>query len=160
MEPDKLKRYISRAVASADSLFERLVFLGSLRNAYTGRYLHEGWVGLASADEIHSVMRDFHESLFDSVLRLSVIDLGKELRIHFRMLGEPERETALLWLQTEPFRDLVPQACGSLLRQIFLSQVRTALAVLCCAPEWQELAGPVALQPQQLGQSPQLRWLN
>ena len=160
MEAEPVKRYIARAIEAADSLFERLVFLGSLRSAYTGRYLHEGWAQVASAEEVHSVMKEFHESLFLSVLRLPVIELSKELRAHFRRLGEPEQDTCLLWLETEPFRDLVPRRCSPVLRAVFISQIRAALEVLRSAPDWAELAGPIALPHPLPDRSPLLRWLN
>jgi hypothetical protein len=155
-----LKRYIAQAVRSADTVFESLVFLGSLRDAYTGRYLHEGMGGVASAEEIHDVLREFHRRNFESALRLPIVDLSKELRFHFRKLEQPERETSLLWLEAEPFRDLIPQQCSSVLRELFILQVRTALEVLCRDPDWPELKEPIALPHPQPGQLYLLQWLN
>jgi hypothetical protein len=156
----QIKRYVAQAVDSATSLFERLVFLGSLRDAYTGRYLREGWDRVVSADEIHSVLRDCHQAMFLSVLRLPLVELSKQLRYHFQTLCQPERQTAFLWLEVEPFRDLIPQGCSSLFRELFISQIRTALEVLCDAPDWEQLAGPVASPGSHLDASPLLRWLN
>ncbi|HXW55810.1 MAG TPA: hypothetical protein VEJ67_08690 [Candidatus Cybelea sp.] len=156
----QIKCYIAQAVDSATSLFEQLVFLGSLRDSYTGQYLREGWGRVASADEIHSVLRDFHRAMFLSVLRLPLLELSKQLRYHFQALGQPERQTAFFWLEVEPFRDLIPQGCSALFRELFISQIRTALEVLCDAPDWVELAGPVTSPDPQLGPSPLLRWLN
>jgi hypothetical protein len=157
---DALKRYILQAVRSADTVFESLVFLGSLRDAYTGRYLHEGWGGTASAEEIHHALREFHVWNFGSVLRLPIVDLSKQLRFHFRKLEQPERETSLLWLEAEPFRDLIPQACAPVLRELFISQVKTALEVLCRDPDWVELKEPISLPHPQPDQLPLLQWLN
>lgn len=156
-----LKRYIAQAVHSADTPFAALVFLGSLRDAYSGRYLHEGWGQMASAEEIHSMLRETHQSLFNLVVRLSLIDLSKQLRIHFRSLDQAERQTSVWWLEVEPFRDLIPQGCSVVLRELFVSKVKTALEVLCHAPGWPELAVAPAASPQpQLDQSPLLQWLN
>ncbi len=156
-----LKHHIAQAVHSADTPFAAVVFLGSLRDAYSGRYLHEGWGQMASAEEIHSVLREAHQSLFNSVLRLSLIDLSRQLRIHFQSLNQPERETSVLWLEVEPFRDLIPQGCSVVFRELFISKVKTALEVLCHAPGWSELAVAPAASPQpQLDRSPLLHWLN
>ncbi len=156
-----LKRYIAQAVHSADTPFAALVFLGSLRDAYSGRYVHEGWGQMASAEEIHAVLREAHQSLFNSVLRLSLTDLSRQLRIHFQALNQPERETSVWWLEIEPFRDLIPQGCSVVLRKLFVSKVKTALKVLCHAPGWPELAVAQAASPQpQLDRSPLLQWLN
>ncbi len=157
---DSLKRCIAQAVCSADTVLERLVFLGSLRDAYTGRYLHEGWGCVASAEEIHQVLRAVHLSLFESVLCLSVTDLSKHLRIHFKSLSQPEQETSVLWLEVEPFRDLIPVGCSRVLRELFVSQVKTALEVLCRDPDWSELKGPPAWPQLQPDQSPLPQWLN
>jgi len=156
-----LKRYIAQAVHSADTPFAALVFLGSLRDAYSGRYLHEGWGQMASAEEIHSMLRETHQSLFNLVIGLSLINLSNQLRIHFQSLDQPERQTSVWWLEVEPFRDLIPQGCSVVLRELFVSKVKTALEVLCRAPGWSELAVAQAASPQpQLDQSPLLQWLN
>jgi hypothetical protein len=155
-----LKRYIAQAVRSADTVFESLVFLGSLRDAYTGRYLHEGLSGTASAEEIHRTLREFHRSNFEAVLSLPLIDLSKQLRFHFRKVEEPERETSLLWLEAEPFRDLIPQACSPVLRDLFVSKVKTALEVLCRDPDWPELKESIASPHSQPGQLLLLPWIN
>lgn len=155
-----LKRHIARALNSAGGHFARLVFVGSLRDAYTGHYLHEGWGQVALADEIHQVLRGVHQELFVSVLSLPLLDLAKELRLHFGSLNQPERETAALWLETQPFRDLIPQGCSISSRELFVSQITTALEVLRRSPDWPELSGPVASPPPLPDQSPLLQWLN
>ena len=153
-----LKRYIAQAVHSADTPLAALVFFGSLRDAYSGHYLHEGWGQMASPEEIHSVLSETHQSLFNSVVRLSLIDLSKQLRMHFQSLNQPERETSVRWLEVEPFRDLIPQGCSAVVRELFVSEVKTALEVLCHAPEWSELAvAPAALPQRQLDRSPLLQ---
>lgn len=155
-----IKRYIAQAMYSADTPFAALVFVSSLRDAYTGHYIHEGWAQMSTPEEIHSVLRETHQSMFNAVLGLSLIDLSKQLRVHFRSGGQPERETSLWWLEIEPFRDLIPQGCSPVRRELFLSQFRTALEVLCRAPEWPELAPPASLPHQQPDRSLLLPWLN
>jgi hypothetical protein len=155
-----LKRHIARSLNAAGGNFARLVFVGSLRDAYTGRYLHEGWGQVAPAEEVHRSLRTVHQEIFAAVLRLSLLDLAKELRMHFQSLAQPERETAELWLETEPFRDLMPQGCARSLRELFVSQIRTALEVLRRAPGWAALSGRAASPPPLPDQSPLLQWLN
>lgn len=155
-----LKHYIAQAVHSADTPFAALIFFGSLRDAYSGRYLHEGWGQMASAEEIHSALHETHQTIFNSVLRLSLADLSRQLRLHFEALNQPERQTSGWWLEVEPFRDLIPQGCSLVLRELFVSKVKTALQVLCYAPAWSDLAAPAALPEQPLDRSPLLQWLN
>ncbi len=157
---ERLKSYIARAIESAGSSFQRLTFIGSLRDAYTGRYLHEGWSGVTSAEEVHEELRQIHGLLFAAVLNLSIIDLSKELRDHFQQLSQPELETSRLWLEVEPFRDLIPQGYSPAFRELFVSDIRTALEVLCLAPEWSELASSVASPRSLLDQSLLPHWLD
>jgi hypothetical protein len=146
-ELGSLESYIARVLRSAGGAFCRLLFIASLRDAYSGRYLHEGWGQVASPDEIHSALVDIHRTEFLSVLRLGLLDLSRHLRRHFQSIHEREGETALLWLETEPYRNLVPQGCSPTLRELFFSQVRTALEVLYRSPDWQELSEPIASPP-------------
>ena len=155
-----IKHYLAQAVHSSETPLSALIFLGSLRDAYSGRYLHEGWGAMASPEEIHRVLRETHQSIFHSVLRLSLTELSKQLRMHFRTVGQPERETCGWWLEVEPFRDLIPQGCSETLRELFVSKVRTALQVLCHAADWSELAAPAALPERPLDRSHLLQWLN
>jgi hypothetical protein len=154
-----LDHYISRAVRSADTAFERLAFLGSLRDSYNGQYIHEGWAQIASAEEIHRAVGELHQSSFDCVLRLSVIELCKQLRFHFQSSRQPEREISLRWLEAEPFRVLIPQGYQPALRELFISNIQTALAVLQRVPDWRELTGPAALPHPQPDQLPLRRWI-
>ncbi len=155
-----LRRYVARALNSAGNLFARLVFVGSLRDAYTGRYLHEGWSGIASGEQVHATLREVHCAAFAAVLRLPLLEVSRELRCHFQSLNQPESETAQLWLDVEPFRDLIPQGCLPERRELFISQVRIALEVLRRAPDWSELSEPIASPPPPPDQSLLLQWLN
>lgn len=158
MQP--LKHYIAQAVRSADTPFAALIFFGSLRDAYSGRYIHEGWGQTGSAEEIHSALSDTHQLAFNSVLRLSLVELTKQLRLHFQALNQRERETSMRWLDAEPFRELIPQGCSVVWRELFVSEVKTALEVLCRVPEWPELAVPAASPLRRPDLSPLLQWLN
>ena len=155
-----LKRYIAQAIQCSDTPFDALVFFGSLRDAYSGRYLHEGWVQTGSAEEMHSALRETHQWLFNSILKASLPEMSRQLRTHFQSLNQPERETCAWWLEFEPFRDLIPQSCSILVRELFLSKIRAALEVLYRAPDWSELVVPAASPLQPLDQSLLLQWLS
>lgn len=157
---ESLRRYIDGALHSLESPLKRLVFLASLRDAYTGHYLHEGWVSVSSPEEVNQLLQSAHLTAFEAVLKLALIGVCKELREHFSSLARLERETAELWLEVEPFHDMIPQGCSAIARQLFVSQIRRALEVLVHAPDWPELAEPAASQPPQPAQPLQPRWLN
>lgn len=153
-------RYLDNALGSLPSPFARLVFLSSLRDPYTGHYFHEGWASVSSVGDVNTTLRETHRTVFDSVVDLSLITLTRELRKHFQSLGEAELRTASLWLQTEPFHEMIPEGCPLLSRKFFISQLRLALEVLAKAPNWAYLEEPAASPFPPPGPTPQPRWLN
>lgn len=157
---DSLSRYVRRALDSLPSPFAQLVFLASLRDPYTGHYLHEGWASISSPAEVNRALRMTHQSIFESVVDLPLLALCKELRRHFASLGETEQRAAKLWLETEPYYELIPEKCPLIPRKFFISQLRLALEVLVRAPDWSCLGEPAASQPPPPAPEPQPQWLN
>jgi hypothetical protein len=155
-----LDLYMNRALDSLEGPLPRLVFLTSLRDPYTGRYLHEGWATVFPPDAVHATLRDTHRSVFESVVNLMLPALCNELRRHFHSLGEEEQKVAKLWLETEPYHEMIPEGCALLPRRLFISQVRVALEVLTRAPDWEFLEEPIALPLQQPVPLPQPHWPN
>lgn len=158
--PAKLLSHLQRALAFLPIRFEQLVFLTSLRDAYTGRYLHEGWISVASAGDVHRALQQSHHEIFSLVLRLPLVELCRQLRSHFESLGEKQPEAEKIWLEIEPFREMVPQGSSPVERSLFVSQVRVALEVLVRDPGWVGLeeqgASPAPPPDPQL----QPHWLN
>ena len=77
-----LDLYMNRALDSLEGPLPRLVFLTSLRDPYTGRYLHEGWATVFPPDAVHATLRDTHRNVFESVVNLMLPALCNELRRH------------------------------------------------------------------------------
>lgn len=134
-EPDRLLRHVMRTLSALPSHLARLIYLASLRDAYTGRYLHEGWMSFAAPEEVNSTIRQIHVETFSSVVELHLEALCRELRQHFESLGGPVRETAGLWLELEPFRELQPRGCSPLEQRLFISQMQAALGALRRSPD-------------------------
>lgn len=127
---DRVQNLLRRTMASLATPFEQLVFLASIRDAYSGRYLHEGWAQAASAEEIHATARGMHVVAFQGVLDMDLHQLAAHLRQHFCNLGDSVQRVSRLWLDTEPFREMLPAGCTALEREAFVSQVRLALGIL------------------------------
>jgi hypothetical protein len=157
---DRLDRYLNRALDSLEGPFAQLAFLASLRDPYTGRYLHEGWSAVLPQELVHDALRETHRRVFQSAVDLSLANLCNELRRHFQLLGEEERRVAKLWLETEPYYELVPEGCPQLRRRFFITQIRTALEVLVQCPQWEFLREPSSLPLPPPGPQPQPHWPN
>jgi hypothetical protein len=160
LRENAISRYLQNALGSLPSPFAQLVFLASLRDPYTGHYFHEGWASVSSTGDVNRTLRETHRTVFDSVISLSLVTLTRELRTHFESLGEAELRAAKLWLQTEPFHDMIPEGCSQLSRKFFISQLRLALEVLTQAPNWAYLEAPASSPCPPLDPLPQPHWLN
>jgi len=156
----KLQEHLEQALEYLSAAFAQLAFLSSVRDSYTGRYLHEGWCSIASPEEVHRVLRKTHHEVFDRVLDLTLAQMRRELSEYLRSASEAGREEtgARVWLELESHRDMIPQGCSPLDRDLFLSQVRTVLGMLVNArefppPEEQSASKRLPLDPQ-----PQHHW--
>src|SRR2546427_4736523 len=121
---DPVYRYLYQALESLPDSFARLVFLASLRDAYTGHYLNEAWVTVSTPEQVNAALRETHRSVFESVLNLRLITLSRRLRHHFRSLGQTELSAAKLWLETAPYYVMMPRGCSSISRRLVVSQIR------------------------------------
>src|SRR5215467_6786542 len=160
LRENAISRYLNNALGALPSPFAQLVFLASLRDPYTGRYFHEGWASVSSPGDVNSALRETHRAVFDSVTAMSLMPLTRELRKHFQCLGETELRVAKLWLQTEPYHEMIPEGCPLIARKFFISQLRLALEVLSQAPNWAYLEEPASSPYQLPAPAPQPHWLN
>jgi hypothetical protein len=145
---DKLHKLLQRTMAALDTPFERLVFLASIRDSYTGRYRHEGWAQAAGAEEIHQTARQMHSAAFHSLLESTLLELSEAVRGHFQSLSGEEGAMARAWLQTEPYREMLPAGCTVMEREFFVSQMRLALALVAESPTSDALQPSGASPPQ------------
>lgn len=146
MIPKKLEEHLDLTLNCLPTSFSQLAFLSSVRDPYNGRYLHEGWVSLASPDEVHEVLRRLHQEVFELALRLPLLALCGELKRYLESLSESREETARLWMELESYREMTPQGVSAVAREFFFSQMRAALAVVITAPEWSRI--PVQISSQ------------
>ena len=116
--------------------FSRLAFLASVRDSYTGRYLHEGWATQSSVEEVHEILRRSHKDVFSLLLRMSLTKFCGELKGYLESSGRLQQRTMTLWLETESYRDMIPEGVSRVSRAFFLSQIKTGLKVLIASPEW------------------------
>jgi hypothetical protein len=156
----KLDRYVDRILESLEGPFEKLIFVTSLRDPYSGRYFHEGWANIFTKETIHGSLVGMHQTLFDFVLDLSLPDLCGALRQHFALFKEEEAKVAQFWLEASPFCQMIPEGTSPLIRRFFVSKVRTALEVLVHAPNWVYLERPISCPPPPPDPQSRPRWTN
>ena len=142
----RIENQARRTLSSLPSVVSQLIWLASLRDIYTGGYLHEGWTTLASPQEVDRMAREIHSQALGGVVELKLETLCRQLLEHFESHGGSVRELAEVWLETESFRVMLPRDCSPVERSLFISQMRTALAVLMRSPDLSVLSEPTASQ--------------
>ena len=153
-------RYLLHAMSALPTPFARLVFLASLRDQYTGEYVHQGWATTSSAEEVSAALGTMHRQVFEIVTVLPLLDLCREIRKHFDSIGATEAQTASFWLETEPYYEMIPAGYAPLGRELFISQIRLALEVLVRSPKWRYLEESSALPPPRPDPERPPHWLN
>jgi hypothetical protein len=119
------------------SAFARLAYFATIRDTYTGKYMHQAWRREDSEEEIHRFLQAQHQETFDAVVELSVADLCVQLKAYFVSLAGRGNvgQTGKIWLDIESYVDMVPQGSSAFDRRLFHLQMRAALEVLVSAPE-------------------------
>ncbi len=134
-----LENELALTLNSLPTTFSKLSFLTTVRDPYTGRYLHEGWLVCSSEHEIHQLLRKTHEEIFELVLNLTMPLLCGELKRYLDSFSEARERTVRLWLELESYREMIPEGVCAEARELFVSQMRTSLNVLLTAPNWPQI---------------------
>lgn len=147
---ERLARQLDRSLAGLPGELGRVVYLASLRDSYSGRYVHEGLASVGDESSVHAALLERHVAAFTNASALSIDSLCEQLLEHFASLSQAPMETAKMWMELEPFREVFPRGASELEREFFLSQMRAALSVLVALKLGVPLE-PNALPPPPLG---------
>jgi len=119
-----------RSLGRIPSALERLIYIASTRDYNSGVYQHEGLAGRFGAEASASALEYAHWEVFQAVSSLSLRRLTEEL--HKYMNSSREEPTAFLntWQRLEPYRVAIPLRADATIAELFVSNVKIALAVL------------------------------
>jgi len=118
-----------RTLSRMPSPLERLIYIASTRDYNSGRYHHAGLEArfgvVASADALLSA----HNGAFAEVASLSLGQLTEELLIYIQKSRERPEVFLGSWQKLEPFRVTIPLHADPILVDLFISNIKLALAV-------------------------------
>ena len=86
------------------SLFGRLVYLASLRNANSGCYEHHGLALVFGEDEANRALKKSHSQLFREWLTFNLEQQKADLELYLSGLHEDKRTVLTTWLELAPYR--------------------------------------------------------
>ena len=120
----------NRTLARLPGDFSRLVYLASSRDLNTGRYSHDGLTFHFSETVASKAMALCHREIFERLVYASLEALIEELRNYISSTNELPEEFLKSWKHLGSYRVTIPSECDELQAEIFLSNVKMALAIL------------------------------
>jgi hypothetical protein len=120
----------NRTLSRLPGDFSRLVYLASSREFNTGQYYHDG-LAFHFGDQVASrALAACHREIFDRLVYASLEELIEELRNYIASTDEREEDVLKSWEHLESYRVTIPSECDELAADVFLSNVKMALAIL------------------------------
>ncbi len=112
------------------SVFGRLVYLSSLRNANSDTYEHQGFALMFGPEEADRTLRQSHGAAFAEWLSYTLEQQKADLDLYLSALGSDKKVVVEAWLRLTPYRHLIPGSARQAERQLYLSDLETLLKLL------------------------------
>jgi tRNA(Met) C34 N-acetyltransferase TmcA len=112
------------------SLFGRLVYLASLRNANSGRYEHHGLALRFGEDEANKALKKSHSQAFREWLTFSLEQQKADLELYLSALVEDKRTVLTNWLELAPYLALIPATIRGIEKRLYLADLKALLDLL------------------------------
>ncbi len=120
----------NRTLSRLPGDFSRLVYLASSRDCNTGKYYHDGLTFHFSQSVTSNAMALCHREIFDRLVYASLEELIEELCNYISSTDERPEEFLKSWKHLGSYRVTIPSECDELEAEVFLSNVKMALAIL------------------------------
>jgi len=112
------------------SVFGRMVYLASIRNANSGRYEHHGLALLFGEEDANKARKKSHSQLFAEWLAFSVEQQKADLDLYISGLFEDKRTVVETWLKLAPYRNLIPSTVRGVERRLYISDLTALMELL------------------------------
>jgi len=112
------------------SVFGRLVYLASLRNANTDAYEHHGFAQIFGRELAEQTLRMSHRKAFAEWLCFTLEEQKADLDLYLSALSVDKKTIVEAWLRLAPYRNLVPSTVRQAERELYLSDLETLLTLL------------------------------
>jgi hypothetical protein len=120
----------NRTLSRLPGDFSRLIYLASSRDYNAGQYFHDGLAFHFSPKNASKAMAVCHREVFDRLVYASLEILIEELRNYISSTDERPEEFLKSWKHLESYRVMIPSECDELEAEVFVSNVKMALAIL------------------------------
>lgn len=120
----------SRTLAQIPSIVGRLVYLTSLRDPNTGRYIHHGLAHYYGENAAHEAIAQSHWYTFYEWINLTLEEQKTDLVLYLSGLEGDRKEILETWLRLAPYRNFIPAYAREAEKHLFLSDMETLLELL------------------------------
>jgi hypothetical protein len=112
------------------TLFGRLVYLSSLRDANSGVYEHFGLAQIFGGKDADRTLRQSHTQVFGAWLNLNLEQQKADLESYLSGLEEDVDAIVANWIRLAPYRNLIPARAREVERQLYLTDFEVVLELL------------------------------
>jgi len=124
--------FSSRSLARIPSTLERLIYVASTRDYNSGWYHHEGLAARFDPVAAAKALEYAHAGVFREVSLMPLEQLSDELEKYMQSAKEEPLAFLTAWQELEPYRVAIPMHVDPTIAELFVSNIKIALAVLRC----------------------------
>ena len=122
--------FSSRTLSRVPSALERLIYIASTRDYNSGLYHHEGLAARFNAAAAAKALEHAHAEAFHAVSLMPLRQLNVELEAYMKASKEESEAFLNAWQRLEPYRVTIPMHVDTTVAELFVSNVKIALAIL------------------------------
>lgn len=130
LERNALADLWKHTLSQIPSIYGRLVYLASLRDANSGIYRHHGLSSSFGREESLSALRQSHEDTFREWLNLPLPDKSADLVAYFQNVDEDPRQVVTYLARATPYLSQLPDSASRAQRRQFKMEMEILLELL------------------------------
>jgi hypothetical protein len=131
-----------RSLSKISGDLARLIYLASTRDYNTGKYHHDGLAARFCGEMAGRALEMAHRQIFYRMATCSLQEMLREVEVYVSASQQSREEILQVWQKLEPYRVALPVNVDVAVAQLFVSNIRLALAILRRRPEQKPVETP------------------
>lgn len=119
-----------RSLSKIDGDLGRLIYLASTRDYNTGQYHHDGLAARFGSEVTSLALKLAHRQIFYRMAQGTLEELVSEVDRYASSSPQSRDEILNVWQKLEPYRVALPVDVNVAAAQLFVSNIKLALAIL------------------------------